>query len=402
MTAPVLIAGGGPVGSTLALALSAAGVEVVLAEASAPGAPGPAAVRRPIALAAASVRILDTLGVWPAIAGSACPITMVHVSEQGRLGMVRLRAEEQGVAALGQVTDAAVIGAALERALAAAPRVRRLRPSRVVGVSLGPERVRATLDPVPEAPAEARLLVAAQGDDPLLRERCGIACTRRDYGQWALACTVIPGRAHGGVAYERFTPCGPLALLPLAGGACAVVWTLPEQRARALAEVAQAHFLDALEQAFGRRLGRLREAGPRQVFPLALERARRITGARLALAGNAANRLHPVAGQGLNLGLRDVAALAELVAGCVRAGGDPGAEALLAAYAQARRADHAAVVRFTDTLARAFTLARAPFGTLRSAGMLALDLLPPASRALARRAMGLAGRQPRLVRGVWP
>jgi 2-octaprenyl-6-methoxyphenol hydroxylase len=181
-----------------------------------------------------------------------------------------------------------------------------------------------------------------------------------------------------------------------------VVWTLPEARAQAIAALPEAAFLGALQQAFGGRLGRLYAAGARTSFALSLVRSHALTAPRVALVGNAANRLHPVAGQGLNLGLRDAAALADVVADAVRAGADPGADAVLAAYARARRPDQRAIVRLTDTLARGFSARPGLLGGLRSAGMLALDLVPPASRALARRAMGLAGRQSRLVRGIAP
>lgn len=403
MTAPfaVLVCGAGPVGSTLALALAAAGVRVGLVHAPPPAAMAHAGCR-PIALSAASVRILTTLRVWPAIAPRACAIRTVHVSEQGRFGMVRLRAQDMGVDALGYVIEADVIGRALHAALAADAGVTRVGPAQVRGAQPCGDLLAASLDPAVEDPPRARLLVAADGGESGLGEALGIASQVREYGQRAVVCAVTPGKPHAGIAYERFTPHGPLALLPLSDARCAVVWTLPEARAQAIAALPEAAFLDALQQAFGGRLGRLHAAGTRTSFALSLVRSHALTAPRVALVGNAANRLHPVAGQGLNLGLRDAAALADLVAAAVRAGADPGADAVLAAYARARRPDQRAIVRFTDTLARGFSARPGLLGGLRSAGMLALDLVPPASRALARRAMGLAGRQSRLVRGIAP
>jgi 2-octaprenyl-6-methoxyphenol hydroxylase len=369
-------------------------------------APPPAAVAaagcRPIALSAASVRILATLRVWPAIASRACAIRTVHVSEQGRFGMVRLRAQDMGVDALGYVVESDVIGRALQAALDADVGVTRLGPAQVRGAQPCGELLAARLDPVSGDPPRSSLLVAADGGESGLGEALGIASQVREYGQRAVVCAVSPGKPHEGIAYERFTPHGPLALLPLPDARCAVVWTLSEARANQLAELPEADFLGALQQAFGRRLGQLHSAGARTSFALSLVRSHALTAPRVALVGNAANRLHPVAGQGLNLGLRDAAALADFVAAAVRAGADPGADAVLAAYARARRADQRAVVRFTDLLARGFRARPGLLGGLRSAGMLALDLVPPASRALARRAMGLGGRQSRLVRGIAP
>lgn len=409
---PVLVCGGGPVGGVLALALAGAGLQVGLVEAGGAPATSPAhspgagpdddGELRPIALSASSVRILGTLGVWPAIAPHAAPILTVHVSEQGRFGMVRLRAEEQGVEALGHVTGAAAIARALEPALAAAGGVTRIRPATARGVIVGDEAARVVLDPPRDPAPAARLVAAADGGASGLRESSGIGADRYAYRQAAVTCAVTPGAPHGNVAYERFTDTGPLALLPLADGRCGLVWTLPEERAGAVAALGDGAFLALLQRAFGGRLGRLEAAGTRRVFPLELVRSRVLTAPRVALVGNAANQLHPVAGQGLNLGLRDAATLAELAADAVRSGRDPGGEAVLAEYARRRRPDQRAVVRFTDALARGFTAGPSLLGTLRSAGMLALDLVPPASRALARRAMGLAGRQPRLVRGLTP
>jgi 2-octaprenyl-6-methoxyphenol hydroxylase len=397
----VLVSGGGPVGSALALALGQAGIPVTLLEASPPG-PGGDADLRPIALSASSVRIFRALGVWPTLAPHACPIRTVHVSERGCFGMVRLRAREQGVDALGQVSDAAAIARALEPALDACTAIERLRPAAIEDVDADTDHVRVAVDGAGETPLHARLLVAADGARTSLRDALGVGTTRRDYRQAALVCNVTPGRSHDETAYERFTASGPVAMLPLVDGRCGLVWTLDEIEAEVLAHGDEAAFLAALQQCFGYRLGRLRSAGPRVCFPLSLVRGNAVTAARCAFIGNAANQLHPVAGQGLNLGLRDAAQLAELVVAAIGRGEDPGAPTLLAEYARRRRADHAAVVRFTDTLARGFIMRVPALSALRSAGMLALDLVPAAGRVFARRAMGLAGPQSRLVRGIAP
>jgi 2-octaprenyl-6-methoxyphenol hydroxylase len=429
---PVLIAGGGPVGSVLALALSRARIAVTLVDsgpggstARARGGSSGEAARtnngsRPIALSASSARILDTLGVWSLIAPQVCPIQMVHVREQGHFGAVRLRASEHGVPALGYVTDASVISSALSRAVGEADHVTRLGASRVERVSMQADHVQSALaavsttehglhnEPVDEPSADgagdysAQLLVVADGGQSSLCATLGIDTDRHDYQQMAVACTVRPERDHQGVAYERFTPQGPLAMLPIKGGDCAVVWSLPCDRAEEIVALHDADFIQALRKAFGRRLGRFVEVGPRSVFALSLVRARRLTSSRAVLIGNAANQLHPVAGQGLNLGLRDAAALADLIADAVRAGQDPGADALLQTYARQRSGEQRNVVRFTDSLARGFSSGPPWFGWIRGAGLLALDVLPGARHLLARHAMGLGGSHARLLRGLDP
>ena len=398
--APVLVAGGGPVGSALALALGRAGIPVTLLDAATGGGDAPAELR-PIALSASSERILRTLDVWPLLEPDAEPIRTVHVSERGRFGVVRLRASELGVDALGQVADAGSIARALDRSLDGCTRVRRMRPATVAAVEPGDGRARVRMASA-GADLDAMLVVAADGAQSLLRESLGVAVHSREYRQHAVVCNVTPGVAHRQVAYERFTPGGPVALLPLADARCGLVWTLDENRAAEVAGCDDAGFLLLLQECFGNRLGRLQAASPRSTFALSLVRSESVTARRCVLIGNAANQLHPVAGQGLNLGLRDAAVLAEMVARAVRRGLDPGDPGLLAEYSRRRRRDQDSVVRFTDALARGFTAGPPALGVLRGAGLLALDLVPAAGRAFARRAMGLAGPQPRLVRGLLP
>lgn len=429
---PVLIAGAGPVGSVLAIALSRAGIAVTLVD-SGPsrftaGPSGDSATTnngaRPIALSASSARILDTLGVWSSVSSQACPIEMVHVREQGHFGVVRLRASEHGVPALGYVTDANVISSALSRVVGDAEHVTRVGASRVERVWMSTDHAQCELAVVSTAEhglpkgavgellgepstdgavkCSAQLLVVADGGQSSLCATLGIDSDRHDYQQMAVACAVRPERDHQGIAYERFTSQGPLAMLPIKGGDCAVVWSLSCQRAEEIAALRDADFTQALRKAFGRRLGRFVDVEARSVFPLSLVRARQLTSRRAVLIGNAANQLHPVAGQGLNLGLRDAAVLADLIADAVRAGQDPGADALLQTYAQRRSREQRNVVRFTDALARGFSSGPPWFGWIRGAGLLALDVLPGARHVLARHAMGLGGSHARLLRGLDP
>jgi 2-octaprenyl-6-methoxyphenol hydroxylase len=247
----------------------------------------------------------------------------------------------------------------------------------------------------------ARLLVAADGARSLVREQAGIGAEHWEYGQVAITATVTTQRFHDHVAYERFTPEGPIAVLPLADGRCGLVWTRqPPEAARLLAATDEA-FLSELQQAFGFRLGRLLSVGRRQSYELGLWRAERHVGERLAVVGNAAQALHPIAGQGFNLGLRDAASLAEVLAEARAEGiSDTGAEAPLAAYAAWRDQDQRRIVAFTDGLVRLFATPFGPLRVLRTAALLAFDALPPAKSALARLSVGASGRIPKLARGL--
>ncbi len=405
----VAIAGGGLIGMSLALALGHARIRVVLVEAGESDARINSGYgSRPIALSQGSRRILDTLGVWDSLSAMVTPIARIHVSDRGHFGFARLRAEDCSVDALGYVIGAFELAQALESALGSLDTVRVLRPAVVEDV----ER-----DHLPEA----QLLIAASGDTPIhglparvlsrlmvlcdggrspLRAQLGIPVVERDYGQWAVTARVKARCAHGGVAYERFTADGPLALLPMRDNHCGLVWSANAGMSEHLACLDDDAFLSALTEQFGMRLGGFVSSGPRSAFPLRLVTATEVVGDRLAIIGNAANQLHPVAGQGLNLGLRDAAALAEIVSLCVGEGGDPGDPSVLARYAEWRRRDQKLISRATDALVRLFSNRLAPLVAARGLGLLAFDLFPPAKRRFGSHAMGLAGRQSRLTRGL--
>lgn len=406
---PVAVAGGGLVGMSLALALARAGVRVALVEASPASSLDDAGYgARPIALSQGSRRILAALGVWDAIAASATPIVRIHVSDRGHFGFARLGAHDLGVDALGYVLAAAELERALRSQLADLDAVHLLCPATVDDVDAvngATARVHIAAADTGTTPRgarrlQARLVVVCDGGRSPLRERLGVPVSERDYGQWAVTARVEARCAHQGVAYERFTTEGPLALLPMQARSCGLVWSVGADSAEQLVTLDDAAFLAALGRQFGTRLGGFVAAGARSAFPLSLITATRIVGERLAMIGNAANHLHPVAGQGLNLGLRDAEALAEMVAASLRDGGDPGDAALLARYAADRRRDQSRVLRVTDALVRVFSNAFAPLVAARAVGLLAFDLLPPLKRGFARHAMGLAGRQGRLTRGL--
>jgi 2-octaprenyl-6-methoxyphenol hydroxylase len=392
----VVIAGGGMVGLSLAAALARLPLEVTVIEPVAPEADDqPSFDSRTTALSSGSRRVLEGVGAWPAVAARATPIRRIHVSERGVFGTATLTAAEQGLAALGYTVENRLLGKALRERVAAEPRIQ-VRHARVVAVEPGAGWVRLRTD-AGETHA-ARLVVAADGAGSAVRGALGIEASVSDYGQHAVIAHVDTTRFHEYTAYERFTPSGPLAVLPIAEGRSAVVWTLAPAAAHAALALGDREFLCGLQEAFGLRLGRFTRVGRRQAYPLALTRAARLTGPRAAILGNAAQSLHPVAGQGFNLALRDVAMLAELLAD--GAGCDPGEPALLARYAAWRAPDREAVIRFTDALVRGFGLPLAPLRAARGQGLVLFDLLRPVKHAFARRTMGLAGRQPRLVRGL--
>jgi 2-octaprenyl-6-methoxyphenol hydroxylase len=372
-TCDVLIAGGGPVGAAAACSLARDGVDVLLVEA----APDAAGGFRPIALAEGSRLILESIGLAGAI--ESTPIETIHVSQAGGFGRTVIRREELGVPALGHVCDAGALAQAL--AGAAAP-VR--TPGRVVSWRADRERVRITLDTIDTAAGTrevaARLLVLADGG-----RVAGDDLVLRDYAQTAIVAQVRTEITHRGIAWERFTAEGPLALLPFADGTLALIWTVPAARAPALLEARGECFLASLAGRFGERLGRFTEAGPRSAFPLRLwYRRSNVAGARVVAIGNAAQTLHPVAGQGLNLGLRDAAELAALVARDRASVGDAG---FLAAFRAARRVDRLAAISVTDFLVNVFSNANPLLRAARGAGLVALDLVPPVRRLFARRMM---------------
>jgi 2-octaprenyl-6-methoxyphenol hydroxylase len=395
----VAIVGGGMVGASCALALSGTGRSVVLIEGVAPASSAqPSFDERTTALGNASRRIFEGLGVWEAIEQSCAAIRTIHVSDAGRFGFARLKASEQGIDAFGYVVANRAIGNALWGRLANAPGVSLRVPARPQSVAIAPDAVTVTIDA--EGVRErltARVVVAADGAHSSVRSAAGIAASVEDYGQIALVANVQADRPNDGTAFERFSSCGPLAVLPLRDGSFTVVWTvLPAHAAQILAMPDDA-FLKELQMRFGWRAGCFVHAGRRASYALNLTRAAATVAERTVLIGNAAQALHPVAGQGFNLGLRDAAMLAELI---VAGGEDPGAAELLKQFANWRASDRNGVIRFTDGLIKLFGDKRRGVGMLRNLGLLLFDLTPSAKSALARVSAGFGGPTPRLARGL--
>jgi 2-octaprenyl-6-methoxyphenol hydroxylase len=398
------IVGGGLVGASLALSLAPLGLRIALLEAVPPvqGEQHPSFDERTTALANGTVRAFKTLGVWAAMERESAPIRKIHVSDQGRFGTARIDAAEQGLEALGYVVPNRVIGAALWQGLARAQGVEVIAPAQVTANELdGATRtIRYDSNGMSHA-LTARLVVAADGVRSVVREQAGIEADHLEYEQVALTAVMTTQRFHDYVAYERFTEDGPIAILPLTDGRCGMVWTRkPEDVSRLLA-LPDDEFLREFQAAFGFRLGRFVRIGQRASYNLMLSRSDRHIAQRLAVVGNAAQGLHPIAGQGFNLGLRDAMSLAEVIADQRVAGGlDAGDADLLQAYADWRETDRRRIVQFTDGLVRLFASPLGVLRGLRSLGLLAFDVLPPAKSALARLSVGAAERVPRLARGV--
>ena len=395
----LIIVGGGMVGATLAIALSGHGLKLALVEAAEPRVEAvPNYDDRAIALAYGAQRIFQALGLWPELARRAAPIRHIHVSEQGGFGIAHLDAEEEAVPALGQVITARDLGEVLLARLARLDDLDLIAPARVRWAAVADDLARVGLDD--ERQLTAPLLVAADGGDSFIRDHLGFVVERRAYHQSALVANVTPGRPHGDTAYERFTAQGPLALLPMPGDRCGLVWTLADENLDQHLALDDDSFLARLQAAFGWRLGRFQKVGRRAGYPLQQLLVPETVKPRVAVIGNAAHTLHPVAGQGFNLGIRDLAVLAEVVLDAHRAGQDPGSEAVLDRYRQWRQQDQQRVARLTDGLVRLFSNRWPPLRLGRNLGLLGLELCPPARHRIARTAMGLEGRLPRLARGL--
>lgn len=400
----VLIVGGGMVGASLAIALSGRGLSLGLVDAFEPGDQGqPGYDDRAIALAYGSRRIFESIGIWQGLAQDAEPINRIHVSDRGHFGFSHLAAAEEGVPALGYVATARRVGQELVSRLRQCGDLCSIAPAEVVALLPGHASAGVrVIEAGQPRDLRARLLVAADGGRSFIREQLNIPTTRWSYGQSAVVANISASRPHNNVAYERFTDSGPVALLPMSEGRSALVWSVREQDLDGVMALDDRAFLAAFQERFGYRLGRFVKVGKRSSYPLSLLRARESVRERIAIIGNAAHTLHPIAGQGFNLGLRDVAALAEVVLGAHADKQDIGSPEVLGAYQRWRQGEQRAVALATDGLARLFSNPLGPLRLGRNLGLLVIDLVAPLRHRLARGAMGLLGRQARLSRGLPP
>jgi 2-octaprenyl-6-methoxyphenol hydroxylase len=389
----IVVVGGGLVGASLAIALGPSGKRITLIEAAAPPKSAAAWDEREIALNVVSRRIYQGLDVWGRLASEATPILATHISERGRFGVARFTAEEAGEEALGWNVPVRALGAALWHKLGKFPNVTVLCPEKVKGIEVEPDVVRVIPSEARD-PLLAKLVVACDGAQSIVRKAFGIGVQETDYQQTAIVSAVRPERWHKGAAYERFLPDGPIAVIPKPSGRCGLIWTVPTAKAGAMLEWSDAEFLAQLQDAFGMRLGRFLEAGRRNAHPLTRVLSDQLTAPRVIFAGNAAQTLHPIAAQGFNLGLRDVATVAELAAEAP----DPGAPGVLAEYERRRSSERGTVSDFTDGLVRIFSNDIPGLATTRHWGLLALDLLPPLKKMVLRQNLGFAGGTPRIAR----
>lgn len=398
----VAIVGAGFAGLTLAHALAGAGVPVALLDrAPVTDAPSPAD-GRVFALSAASRRVLETLGLWAPLDAHAQPVARIDTRDGGAPRLVSLDHAETGEGPLGFVVEAARLMALLRETVATSPSIRIVAPAAVEGLDRGPAAAAVTLGG--GGALTARLVVGADGRRSAVRRLAGINVTEWAYGQAAVVTVIRHGDPHGAVAEERFLPGGAFAALPMTDAAdgahrSAVIWTEDRQRADDLLTLGDADFTAELSRRLSGRLGPVLGVGAHGAYPLALTMAEQIVTHRLALIGDAAHAIHPVAGQGLNLGIRDVAALAEVIVDARRLGLDIGAKTVLEDFQHWRRFDNTCVAAATDVIHRTFATGFAPVRLARRLGMAALAASRPARRLFMREAMGLTGELPRLVRG---
>jgi 2-octaprenyl-6-methoxyphenol hydroxylase len=398
----VVIVGAGMVGASLALALTHRQdkpLRLLLVEASAlhssssPVQPGFDA--RSTVLSAGTVSYFRELGLWNTLAAAATPIERIHVSDQGRFGSVRLDAGDEGVDALGHVVENADIGRALNAALFAAAGLELCAPVEVEELVPDPLGMRLRLKSAEgESTITAALVVLAEGGRSGLPAQLGIAHRRESYGQSAVIANVAFSNPHRQVAYERFTPKGPVALLPLAdrdgSHRAALVWTHSETDAHTILALDDAAFLARLQRDFGGRVGSFTRVGKRIAFNLALQVAEEQIRPGLVLLGNVAHSLHPVAGQGFNLALRDTMTLARNIRESLHMGVSPGDFTRLRRYSAAVQQDQSHTITFSDYMTRLFSSNNRMLGLVRQLGMASIDLVPPLKNQLARQAMGLA------------
>ena len=402
-TSDILICGGGMVGASLGIALSGHGLSVTVLEQSPPRSPNPPSYDdRTLALNWATCNILKSLGVWAHIP-QASPIRRVHTREEGRFGSVLLDARKQGFDSFGHVVFARDLGQALLRRLEACTDVTLLQPASLQGLHQDESGVRAEVSMGENSQTlHAPLLVAADGTHSQVRRLLQIPVEEEDYGQVAIISNVSTEKPHEGTAWECLSPQGPFALLPLSDQRCGVVWSVPAAEKQHWLEMEDADFLARLQQRFGYRLGRFTRVGRRASYPLKRVVPLETVWHRTVLIGNAAHAVHPLSAQGFNLGIRDVAVLAETLLQARREQGegwDPGLPSLLQPYRARRLPDHQRILRWTDGMVRLYRQSLPPVGLARQLGLNLIAHLPALQRGILGITMGLLEQDNPLVRG---
>ena len=346
---------------------------------------------RSFALSYGNALFLKQIGVWKHLADSAIPIKTVHVSDRGHSGITRLNAAEQKVPALGYITLAPDLNQALQQTLLQSPNITLLCPATVTAIDHTAKEVILDIRQSQRTYSiSSHLAIAADGTHSTLRQLLKIPVEQYNYQQTAIITNIGLTRSHHNVAYERFTQQGPIALLPLSEQRCGLVWTLEPEQVTRVINLTDKQFLIELQQAFGYRLGRFARVGKRFAYPLQLLQTQQLTKFRVALIGNAAHTLHPIAGQGFNLGLRDVAALTSLLEQALIQGEDLGSKIVLDRYKHQQTRDHRHYICFTDGLVKIFTSPLWQIALARNIGLQTLNFIPSLKQRLTRKAMGLA------------
>ncbi|MBV1911538.1 MAG: 2-octaprenyl-6-methoxyphenyl hydroxylase [Kangiellaceae bacterium] len=426
-TFDIIIAGGGLVGATTALVLAKMGLEIALVEAVQPNlATSPSFDQRAVALSASSVAIFKSLGIWPKIQPLAESIQHIHVSDQGHFGFARLNASDYSVEALGEVIPLDQTGPLLWELINQRSNIQVYCPFDLVSIDEQENREdwikvdiisRLCVSKQPteytETPVQisAKLLLGTDGTFSSVARLAGIESNRSDYNQYAVITNISTDLAHQNRAFERFTPNGPLALLPLTRNRLSLVWCQNKDNIDHIMQYDERQFIEQLQAAFGYRLGRINKVGQRFQYPLALQVAEKPYSKRLLLLGNSAHTLHPIAGQGFNIGLRDVAALCEHIEGTSMDNsrskfdsGDSsnllGSDEFLTNYVNSRKDDWRKTILATDSLVRIFSSDFLPLIFARDKALNLFDKIPLLKAQLANSAMGLSGHSAKLTRGL--
>jgi len=396
----LLIIGGGMVGASLACALGNQPLRVGVIEAVPFRSESqPSYDDRSIALAYGARKIFEGMRLWQQVEEIVTPIKKIHVSDRGHFGVTRMDAAREGYPALGYVVENRDLGQLFVKQLASFSNIELICPAQLKNFTINADDAEVVIERDGKVETlTTKLIVGADGGRSVVRQLAGIDHTSDDYNQNAVIANVTPGKDHQNIAYERFTDSGPLALLPMSEGRCSLVWTVDRDNVDDVMALDDATFISQLQQRFGMRLGPLQKVGRRNAYPLALVRAVEHIRPRLALIGNSAHVLHPIAGQGFNLGIRDVAALAQVIVEAKEQ--DIGALTVLNQYDAWRKRDQDCVTGLTDGLVRIFSNQITPLVIGRNSGLLAMDVIPPVKRMLMRQTMGLAGKLPKLARGI--
>ena len=403
----LIIAGGGMAGATAALAMAQLGLKIALVEPIKPELDtSPSFDQRAVALSAASINIYKTLGIWQRIQPLACPIKDIHISDQGHFGFTRLNATDYGIDALGQVIPLDQTGPILWQAIRQTDNIKIFCPSNIVEIDsvisqLESSQITVQIsDQQDQKTITAKLLLAADGTFSSTAKMADIKVRRESYNQHAVITNISTELAHNNRAFERFTKQGPLALLPLTRNRMSLVWCQNEEKSSLVMSYSDNEFIEKLQTAFGYRLGQITRVGERNQYPLALHLPEQVYSGRVLLLGNSAHTLHPIAGQGFNIGIRDIAALFDLIQQAQFNGEDVGSQQFLNRYQAQRQPDWIQTITATDSLVRIFSNDFLPLIIARNKALCLLDKIPFAKQKLAMTAMGFSGESAQLTRGI--